>query len=509
MAIGSRTARSMLAHAPIVRDPEIAVLFPLYDAREDALANLRTWTRDQTLERSRFQLVVGARRVDAALADAVLRELEPHDVLASCEANDEADLWQAAAGSASARWLLVTEAHCRAQPDCLEVIASALAAHPELAAASLGLDHERRGHHRELLPRWFEDHFEVWGDRAWTQLVAFGFLIRASLFRELGGLEPRYGLFASWVLSARLHATGSITTSLPQARVRHIHNPTIAHHHDDSRNHARGACEAGRDLDPVFFETYFGFDGIAGDRLRYAKPLARAAMGSLARVAASRGMSARDRSSLAGELMRWLPAAASGARSARVCARIAAATATLITEGAPLSRARRYRAFLQAQERTVTSARLDWVAEQRAIASPAAWAAGRRGVEQFEAEQIVGVHGLETVGGAWFRWTRPVFLLRPAMNGVESVRLDTIGLRGSPSDYVLGAFAGHLRVKRAQLTADERRLRIDLSRRERQALDAGGGLRVVCRPLLPSDHGSADARRLGMPLSAVELGTGT
>jgi hypothetical protein len=102
---------------------QFAVLWPLEDTREDPVAQFQSWTREQTLPRERFQVVAIASGDDLAAERRVAAELAPHDVFVRGGGLHLVELWRRAATHAQAPWLVITEAHCRAAPDCLTAAA--------------------------------------------------------------------------------------------------------------------------------------------------------------------------------------------------------------------------------------------------------------------------------------------------------------------------------------------------------------------------------------------------
>jgi hypothetical protein len=495
-----------LPQAPTA-SPEIAVIFPLHDERDAVIPHLRSWTRGQTLARERYQMVLASNGERPDIDAAAERELSAHDVFAHFDVADESGLWQEGAAVAQTPWILFTEAHCLADPACLETLLDALAERPELEAAALGLDHERRGTRDDLIPRWFDAQLETSSHSDWTLLVAYGFAIRRDLFDALGGLDPRYGLFASWLLSARVHDAGRPADTIDRARVRHVHHETVAAHHPDSASHAIGECEARSESPPEFAERYFGFDAVWGNRLRFDPQLARRVAVVLGRMIAEPRPRA-ERALLARELAGWLPAALAGTRPELATQRALAAACTAAAQHLPLPRGSwRYALFLAAQDHTVHAARLEWVSSNRLvppIEEPPVDAAEPVGIERLGSGAIVGLHGLERVEGRWFRWTTPVSLLRLDPGRARAITIDTGAVRGAPSAYLLGAAAGRRRIAPAQILDDGRRLTLELSQRD-VAGARDRGIMIACAPLLPTNAGSSDRRRLGLPIFSIEL----
>ena len=102
------------------RTPEISVVIPLTDARGDAIEHLRTWTHGQSLARERYQVVIASDGAEPEVDRALEALLEQQDSFEVIPGAGLLRLYNAAAGAATAPWLLLTENHCQGEPDCLE-----------------------------------------------------------------------------------------------------------------------------------------------------------------------------------------------------------------------------------------------------------------------------------------------------------------------------------------------------------------------------------------------------
>src|SRR5689334_6489523 len=116
---------------------ELSVVIPLEDPRGDVVDHLRTWTQDQSLARDRFQVVLGADGRHPEFERRVAGELEPQDEMVSVPDGTLMALYDCAARAARSPVLILTEAHVRAEPECLSVIARAFSEDSDLDAATL------------------------------------------------------------------------------------------------------------------------------------------------------------------------------------------------------------------------------------------------------------------------------------------------------------------------------------------------------------------------------------
>jgi hypothetical protein len=482
--------------------PEVSVVVPLDDPRGDIVEHLRTWTREQTCERGRFQVVAIADGAHPEVTRTVANELAPHDLLVTVPAANLMRLYDDGARAASAPVLLLTEAHVRAESSCVAAVAEAFADDPELDVGTLR-------HHQVvdaggisgLSARWFERAFAAWSAAGWIRLNTTGMAIRAETYARVGGLDTRLGLYAPSLLSALLDLEGARTRHLEAAGISHVLEHEMGYALELGADFTRGELVVRRERDPGFCERYFGPAGLWERRLAYRREIARAMVRGLA-TALRR--SPGDAPWLVRELFARLPARWTRARSRLLWERartflhrVLAATPTLPEEA-------RWRSYVLAQEGTVRATHLREIGSDDEPLPPLRDGGAPIGAERL-GEVVVGVHGLESDGRRKFRWTEPVALLRlrlPAEGAV--LRIDTGGLRGSPLGCLQGIYAAGRFVRAENVVADERVIEVRLEPAIARAA-ADDGLVLICRPLLPRRFGSSDRRRLGMPIFELEL----
>jgi hypothetical protein len=112
---------------------------------------------------------------------------------------------------------------------------------------------------------------------------------------------------------------------------------------------------------------------------------------------------------------------------------------------------------------------------------------------------VVGTQVLEGP----FRWTEPVSLVRFARSPNRSLlRLYTGAIRGDPAGYLRGVYMEGQRIPSHPVRMHAYTLEILLPGVE----DPGeSGVVLICRPLVEPRNGSAGRRRLGMPITRLEL----
>jgi hypothetical protein len=492
--------------APIAERPLIAVLVPLEDSRGDVATHLRSWTHEQTLARERFQVIVASADADPAGERAVADLLAPGDALVRTPGVGVVDLWNAAAARAEASWLVFTEAHCLGDPKCLEALAYAVESDPALDAASLHHGHSAPTRSGDLCARWFGEVYEQWDRDTWRHLNFVGVAVRREVFEAVGRLAPDLGLFCAPMFSARLHEHGARVGHVDSATVVHVHNDSLPEHHAFSADYTRGELSVRATHAQAFCERYFGHDWIWTNRLAYRPEIARRLVRDLADALARAAVRRRhDVPWLAWELARAIPAAGAGARPHAALEHARFAVDEWLAERAPLTVAARYARFLSAQRRVVRRTRLRWVRDHVGAADAPVTRTGTWDVDELGDSGLVGAHALERDEGLTYRWTEPVTLLRVAApEGPHELVLDTGGLRGAPSSYVVATYVDGRHIRRDRLSDDGRRLVVPLVA-ARSTPGRAGGVTILSRPLDGRALPTADPRRLGLPLFSVEL----
>jgi hypothetical protein len=478
---------------------DLAVVAPLEDPRGDGVEHLRSWTHGQSLARDRYQVVIGANGEHPDFERRVAGLLAPHDLLVRAPGASLMGLWDAAARASRAPWLLFTEAHCIAEPDCLAVLVGALAEERGFTAANL---EQRQAPHTRvgaLTERWFEAVGAEWARAGWTRLNLAGVAIHRDAYARAGGLQPRYGLFSSPLLAARLHESGGTVAQVPGAVISHRLEENMGDGIALSADWARGECAVRADHDQVFCQRYFGPEGLLARHDSYDPEIARTLLSALVPAAAS---SWRDARWLARETAMRVPAAISGARVRLTAERLACACHARVAD-APLPMAVRWRSYVAAHESAVRTEQLRWIVDVGGPSTSALSAGSVVSAADFDGA-LVGMHALEYDGERPFRWTEPVALLRVALPDRHCVlRVDTGGVRGSPLDHIRSLRVGARSLPRALMRASGDVLEVSLPRAWAQRATRRG-VTVLCRPLVPRRHGSADPRRLGLPIFSVE-----
>jgi hypothetical protein len=479
---------------------ELAVILPLEDPRGDIADHLRTWTHWQDLDRERYQVVVAGDGEHPEFERGVEELLSPQDLMIRVPGASTMGLYAAAAEAATAKVIVLTEAHCLADPGCLLAIADAFAEDADLDGGIIRYEQSPSNPLGELTDRWFDRAFAAWDLAGWPRFNNAGVAVRREAYARAGGLEPRQELYAPSVLSAHMHEQGCRVEPLEGAVLTHELEETIAESLDASRSFARGGCMARRQEDPEFCDRYFGSAGLWGRRLSYQPEIARSMVAAL--VSAIRS-NPRGSEWLYRELAARVPAGVAGPHPRWIWEKTTARLHAAIAEFTSLPAEARWRSYVSAQDRTVRSVQLAESTQPDGLPVPlepdTVVGAGRL------AEVLVGADALESADGRGFRWTEPVALMRLSVPADGALlRVETGGLRGRPLDYIHGVYCAGRELPRESITGDDEDFEVRLP--AHLARDAATeGVVILADPQVPSRAGSSDPRRLGIPVVAVEL----
>jgi predicted dehydrogenase len=487
--------------------PEFSVVVPLPDHRGHALDCLRSWTVGQDYPGDRYEVVVVGNGTEPEVEAAARAVLRPGDRLLRLETWNELAMYHHGAQAARGRWLLFTEPHCTAEPECLAELARYLASTP-CGGACLRSVPGGDAPMARLERRLFDDGFVTWsrpGD--WRKVIMRGFVLRRDVYAEVGGFEHRFDRFAEWALAATLHSRGIVLGYAAGAAVRHFDTTSFAELFPAVVSFTHGECAYRAERPGERCDRYFGAPPEWLDRQRHRRDVAWEAVRSAGR-SLGRGWwragrpGLRFAAAMARALLGHLPAAAFGPRPRVLQARLALRLVRLRLALARHGSEAEYRVYRRLWDAMVTFARVDYLARH----DRGGRAAGAPGLEVDVAtlsdDRLAGFHGRETFRGRDFRWTGAVATLwLDVPPGRYEVALDTGGLL-APDRLVGVLWNGHA-VPAPGLERRDGRLVFRVPAEWCAAADQV--LTLTCAPLPRSSP--SERRRLGVPLVAVPLGT--
>ena len=402
---------------------DISVVLTLVDHRGAVADCVASWCQRQTLARDRYEVIVVGTPREAAVARQVRPRLTAADRMIDLDSGAELALHDHGAREARGRWLLFTEAHCLAEPVCLERVLEYLRVQgPDCVGACLRSQHDGSRHPVALAEaRWYREGAAAWTrDGDWRKVTIRGFAIRRDVYLAVGGFEHAFGCFAESALAATLHHRGYRLGYAADAAVTHFSSTSVAELLAYVKEYRAGEEAYRAGCDPAYFTRYFG-DGSAAE--------------APGRPGSAIGCAARS--------LRW-----AGARLHRGGARRLAASMLGQMASTPLERLglrgrctwARLRFALSGQD---AEARFRWfdalwnatgeLARREVAARPLRDVGGRAAGIRAWRDAVRGpggFHGRETFGGRSFRWSAPLARLRVHVApGDYDVAVDTGGLR--------------------------------------------------------------------------------
>jgi hypothetical protein len=475
--------------------PRFSIVMLLPEARGMVERSVRSWTTAQHFARERFELV--------AVSDGNCPEVEARipallgasDRLLLYPGANRTALYDRGARAARGEFLIFTESHCVAEPSFLSVMDRFLQSSGLPGACC---------HTRPICPdvlsrveaRCCVEGLErYYRPDDWRKVNIHAFALRRDIYLEVGGMNPRYGIFAEMLLAAELWRRGH------HAGVADA--PPVAHRFDGG---TRAACEYNRDV--VAGEIRYYRDHPRGPRIDHTyladgdlpwseRELARAAFAALwaerrrgYRTALRAGWEALKLTLREGRL---------GRAANRVTMALAAGACRVIGSKSALAR----RLFLRAWADAARLARKEYLAteppdERRDCGD------GSVRIDELPERDLGGFHLPESWQGQPLRWTRPCAVLRLARPArVCELTLLTHGVGWPVANRRCVFFADGQRVPDHDVSVERLRIRLRLP------ATANPGpmlLAVVCDPV-PVEQGGTEPRELGFPLFAIETRT--
>jgi predicted dehydrogenase/glycosyltransferase involved in cell wall biosynthesis len=484
--------------------PEFSVVLPLPDHRGHAVACLRSWIAEQTFGGDRYEVILVDDGADSPLAERLRGLLRPHDRLLRVRARNELEMYHRGAEAARGRFLLFTESHCTAEPECLAEL-SAYLARTDVAGACLRSVSGDQPPMARLEDRMFKESFRTWSQPGdWRKVIMRGFALRRDVYREVGGFEHRFDRFAELALAATLHARGVVLGYAPGAAVRHFDSVSFAELFPPVASFTHGECAYRAERPAAYCDRYFGSPPEWRDRLRLrpevAREVARAAWRGLWRDGWRHGAGGVAFAlTMAREVASWLPSALLGARPHLLRARLRllrARVRLLLGRGDEA----RYRAYLRLWDAMVTLARVTYLASRPPAPAPGDGPPGGDvDLAEVVEDALVGFHDPETWNGRSFRWMRPLGVVRLHLApGEYEVVLDTGGVAGDVPRPLAVSWNGH-RVPALRTDGTRARFRISAGWFVSGPVQTLAIASAALRPLPP------ERRRLALPLARLTL----
>jgi Glycosyl transferase family 2 len=267
------------------RVPELSVVLTLLDHDGHAVEGIESWARGQDLPRDRYEVIVVGSGHEPEVEEDVRPLLGAGDRLLRLPSSVELELHDHGARAARGRWLLFTEGHTVAAPDCLSSLLEYLTERESghAGAAIRSLPDGSSNPISKCERRWYADGFEEWSREGdWRKVTMRGFAIRRDTYLDAGGFEHRFGCFAETALAATLAHRGERLGYAPAAAVKHYDATELGPLLDYVREYREGELAYRASHPADFCERYFGVSPPAEDGavrvrlwLRYLRARAR------------------------------------------------------------------------------------------------------------------------------------------------------------------------------------------------------------------------------------------
>jgi GT2 family glycosyltransferase len=243
------------------RDPEISVVLTLFDHEGHAPECVQSWAREQDLARDRYEVIAVASGNEPEVEKQVAPVLRSHDRLLSFPSNQELEMHDHGARAARGRWLLFTEAHTVAEPDCLSSVTAYLSENESRYAGACirSLSDGSSDPVASCERRWYADGFEEWSREGdWRKVTIRGFAVRLDAYLDAGGFEHRFGCFAETALAAALADRGYRLGYAPGAAVKHYDTTELSGLLRYVREYRQGELAYRATQPSEYCERYFG-----------------------------------------------------------------------------------------------------------------------------------------------------------------------------------------------------------------------------------------------------------
>jgi predicted dehydrogenase len=483
--------------------PEVSVIIPIADHRGYAERAVASWTRAQSFDRDRYEVILAWDGAEAGLGERVEPLLGGSDRLIRNDDATEIELYDEAARAARGRVLVFTEPHCVAEAEFIEEVLAHLAQTGEVGACGRTVAISPNGLAR-MEQRLYDESFSVWSQPGhWCRVILRSFVIERTAYLEAGGYETKYGRFAEFALAAKLHSTGTRLGYAPGAAVEHLYTTSFEELIPPVEDFVVGEVHYRADHPDAYCERYFGIPEEWTARSELSKSGARVALGlagrALLRPSAWQTGAAR---SLLATGARLAPTAIFGPRPALAHAEIRFALARLRCSLSRFSQRRLEHAYRDAWHWMARRTRIRVIAELEPQ-PPEPTEDTSFELAEIQDQHLFGFHGAERVNGTSFRWSRSIASAELAIEpGSYRVEIETGGLR-DPRSLGVQVFFNGRRIPASRMDLGESRIAFGLKSREFSPR-ASQRLGLVAAPFRPSEVAASDeTRELALPVSSL------
>jgi glycosyltransferase involved in cell wall biosynthesis len=471
------------------RAAEVSVIVTLTDDRGAGRAGVESISRRQDVPSDTYEVIVVTDGEEPALERSVRPLLRRGDQLVPGSTRNGAALATQGARLARGRILLFTEGHCELARDTVRELVAFFDT-GEHDAACLSYAGRSRNAFGRMEQRQFDEWFAGWrqpGD--WRKVLFRGFGVLRRVYREVGGFESRYGLFADRALAAALDAREYRTGWAERAAVIHHNTSRYRQLRESVTDYVAGELAYRETHDGGYCARYFGEvaewvewrDWSADD----AHLALRAAISALTRGAGR---------ALAGDTLRLLGPVLLGRAWPRARSRAGVAWAALRYLAIRGESERRFRAYADLWRWTASLAAAQYLDGRPVMPPRPGVPAGDVPAADLDRYHGFGFHPMERLGDRPFRWTAALAGVRLALpSGRHRVTLHTEPVR--PRGAVAVSWNGR---PLQGVDRQDRAISFEVS----ACLEPGSpqSLVLVAEPVRRRDLAPEERRRLGLPL---------
>lgn len=221
-------------HGPHPGDAESALPFltivtTLLYPRKRPMECLRSWIQQRGYSDGQIELIVvinGRRkRWETRVVSEVLR---PHDRTVFFEGNNEMALYDAGIREARGEWILMTEPHVIAEPDCIIELIDFVRSHDLEGACTRTIPSHDDSPVARMEERMYQEtatDLDKTGE--WRMITKRGVLFRKEAYLKVGGFDTEQLRFSETTLAAKLHRADLRMGFAGRARIRHQNSTTL------------------------------------------------------------------------------------------------------------------------------------------------------------------------------------------------------------------------------------------------------------------------------------------
>jgi len=487
---------------------DISVLIPLYDHRGHAKECILSWSKEQTYPTHRIELMVIANENQPEINDLVKSLLSKYDQFIINNSTNAFALYDLAALKAKGRILLITEAHCVADPHCIEELLKRFATHDE-ECVLLRPDDRSSSYLGPPARRFFTQMFSEWiKERDFTNVNMEGYALYKDTYFNAGGFESKYDYFSIKLLSLKLLYSGVRAGYAPGASFKHYDEYSFRIFFEDTPRYAEGeikffledkatAEQLSLDAPAELSEQ----SGIPSDNLNeFIRLLIKGSLVS------AKSFGIKNVFIFSGGLFLHLlkqslkntslPIFFNRLKLYWYCAQC-----SLLRFSPELL----FKASCNLRDQLLYCGRITAIRKQLSQIpnNPPCKINKRHGINEIPEEHLIGFYDKEKLNGENFRWGRPVSgLVFDIDENSSQITIDTEGIRGILSindvTFIINGFVIR------EISSDDRgNLTFQLSEK---MINRGQvqTLLIIATPLQPWKVGSADHRNLGLPIFSIE-----